>query len=290
MDVDYGEWRTVPGFSPLHVKVSAKGWVKTQRGRPNVDGVRSLGKPHRGSRRPGGDHRVTVEGKAVMVHRLIALAFLGPPPSAKHSVDHKDQDPGNNAVENLRWATASFQRLNQKAIKKSRCTKKRIRVTCFDGSVCDYECAKDFADEQGFTRGAVSNAINKKDGRLGSFLISHVQEDYQDLPGEVWKESYCDPTLRVSTMGRMQKKDGKGDSWGPKLLRAGNPRQGGYVVCRTKKQSYTMHRIVKITFHGHSEDPKFNQVDHINKNREDNRLANLRWADGHMQRLNQVRG
>jgi hypothetical protein len=39
------------------------------------------------------------------VHRLVALAFLGEPPSPKHEVAHWDGNPSNNFVGNLRWAT-----------------------------------------------------------------------------------------------------------------------------------------------------------------------------------------
>ncbi|HEV7266511.1 MAG TPA: NUMOD4 motif-containing HNH endonuclease [Falsiroseomonas sp.] len=39
------------------------------------------------------------------VHRLVALAFLGKPPSAEHVVAHRDGSRGNNHWTNLRWAT-----------------------------------------------------------------------------------------------------------------------------------------------------------------------------------------
>jgi hypothetical protein len=39
------------------------------------------------------------------VHRLVALAFLGPPPTPKHEAAHWDGNPSNNHVSNLRWAT-----------------------------------------------------------------------------------------------------------------------------------------------------------------------------------------
>ncbi len=39
------------------------------------------------------------------IHRLVALAFLGPQPSSKHLVAHNDGSRTNNRVENLRWAT-----------------------------------------------------------------------------------------------------------------------------------------------------------------------------------------
>jgi len=40
----------------------------------------------------------------VMVHVLVATAFHGKKPSAKHQVAHWDGNKANNHVENLRWA------------------------------------------------------------------------------------------------------------------------------------------------------------------------------------------
>lgn len=45
--------------------------------------------------------------KVQRVHRLVAEAFLGDPPTPLHEVAHKDGDPSNNRVKNLRWATRS---------------------------------------------------------------------------------------------------------------------------------------------------------------------------------------
>lgn len=44
--------------------------------------------------------------KTFRVHRLVAVAFIGPPPSKRHGVAHTDGNPANNAAANLRWATA----------------------------------------------------------------------------------------------------------------------------------------------------------------------------------------
>lgn len=41
----------------------------------------------------------------IPVHRLVAFAFLGPPPSPVHEIAHRDGDPGNPSAANLRWAT-----------------------------------------------------------------------------------------------------------------------------------------------------------------------------------------
>lgn len=39
------------------------------------------------------------------VHRLVAMAFIGAPPSPDHNVAHWDGNPSNNSPGNLRWAT-----------------------------------------------------------------------------------------------------------------------------------------------------------------------------------------
>ena len=39
------------------------------------------------------------------VHRLVAQAFLGPPPDDSYEVDHKDRNRKNNDISNLQWVT-----------------------------------------------------------------------------------------------------------------------------------------------------------------------------------------
>lgn len=47
-----------------------------------------------------------------MVHRIVAWAFLGNPPSSQHVVDHIDTNRRNNRPENLRWLTKLENALN----------------------------------------------------------------------------------------------------------------------------------------------------------------------------------
>lgn len=46
---------------------------------------------------------VHLNGKAVLIHRLVALAWLGQPSESAWIVNHKDGDKTNNDVENLEW-------------------------------------------------------------------------------------------------------------------------------------------------------------------------------------------
>lgn len=40
-----------------------------------------------------------------VIHRIVAYAFLGEPPTIQHIVDHLDTNRQNNRPENLRWLT-----------------------------------------------------------------------------------------------------------------------------------------------------------------------------------------
>jgi len=39
------------------------------------------------------------------IHRIVAMAFHGEPPTSQHVVDHIDTNRQNNRPENLRWVT-----------------------------------------------------------------------------------------------------------------------------------------------------------------------------------------
>ena len=64
---------------------------------------------HRGCLRngyPAANYTVSIGSRLESVHRLVALAFFGPPPSPLHTqVNHKDGDKQNNAVTNLEYVT-----------------------------------------------------------------------------------------------------------------------------------------------------------------------------------------
>lgn len=68
-----------------------------------------------------------LEIASVRIHRIIATAFHGEPPTKEHVVDHIDTNKQNNRPDNLRWVT----RLEN--ILLNRITERRIEIVC--GSV-----------------------------------------------------------------------------------------------------------------------------------------------------------
>jgi hypothetical protein len=98
------EWRRIAAF-PNYV-ISNQGRVRRDRSSPRHPVSGQHLRPRAGKK---GHLYVNLGGtgapKSCYVHRLVATAFIGPPPSPKHQVAHWDGDTSNNTVGNLRWAT-----------------------------------------------------------------------------------------------------------------------------------------------------------------------------------------
>lgn len=90
------EWRNIQGYEGYQasnmgrVRDINKGIILTQYNR-NKQGYKA----------------VTIGGKLISVHRLVAQAFL-PNPNNLPMVNHKDENPSNNCVENLEWCDAKY--------------------------------------------------------------------------------------------------------------------------------------------------------------------------------------
>ena len=97
------EWRVVPGFPDYAVSEfgKVKRITKAQGTRPSY--LLSPGK------RDKYDYYTLTspekEQVSIFGHRLVALAFLGPPPTNKHETAHKDGVHRNNHYTNLKWST-----------------------------------------------------------------------------------------------------------------------------------------------------------------------------------------
>lgn len=74
-------------------------------------------------------------GKKFSVHRLVALAFI-PNPNGYTDVNHKDENPSNNRVENLEWCSHLYN-LNYGTIKNKmrQSHKRKVVQLSKDGEV-----------------------------------------------------------------------------------------------------------------------------------------------------------
>jgi hypothetical protein len=98
-------WKSIPGVPGY--SVSDRGRVKRLRASRGTRPGHIL-TPHLGGRAkcyPTVSVRADGPLKRWRVHRLVAMAFHGPPPTGRSEVAHIDGNPTNNRPANLRWVT-----------------------------------------------------------------------------------------------------------------------------------------------------------------------------------------
>lgn len=102
MDLLNEFWRSVPSYAKY--SISNFGRVKSFH-RCRTGNILSAPPNSRGYR-----HATFCDNgkyEDLNISRLVALLFIGPPPTEKHEVNHKDGDKQNDCVENLEWVTSS---------------------------------------------------------------------------------------------------------------------------------------------------------------------------------------
>ena len=139
--------------------------------------------------------------QTVLVHRLVAFAFLGPPPSESQSfVNHKDLDKGNNAANNLEWASQAENVAHFNAVTQGSPWSKPIWSRPHgtnDDKWTWHHSITSAASEIGLQRQCISNCIRGLQRQTGGFefQLSDTQADVAkaisaslSLPDEEWRE------------------------------------------------------------------------------------------------------
>lgn len=110
-------WKPIPGYEDAY-EVSDLGRVRSlERLVPARNGStrRQFARILRPSPLPTGHLHVSLsrngKGRSYTVHRLVLLAFIGPPRRDQECC-HRDGNPSNNALTNLYWGTRTDNRLD----------------------------------------------------------------------------------------------------------------------------------------------------------------------------------
>lgn len=98
------EWKDIEGYEGLY-EISSLGRVRSLNYNHNPGEIRVL-KPHDGRYLRIELHKNGIR-KWFSIHRLVAMAFL-PNTENYPCVNHKDENPHNNCLDNLEWCTISY--------------------------------------------------------------------------------------------------------------------------------------------------------------------------------------
>lgn len=133
--------------------------------------------------------RVSVNGKKITlkVHRIVATCFI-PNPLNLPEVNHKDNNPKNNAVSNLEWCTSQYNSDYKKNFGTSASQLFGRPVFAVDlntSKVLRFETQREASRQLGVNAGEISNVIKGRQKTAGNYWFT---EDESEITEEKIQE------------------------------------------------------------------------------------------------------
>ena len=242
-----------------------------------------------GTSRLSGYREVGICGRKFKVHRLVAHAFLGPPPSeAAWQVNHIDGNCSNNRKDNLEWVSQAENTRHSYVTNPSRgnAGSKRARPVMIR-PLGSHKWTR-FSSIKRAAK-AVSQPYKTVQGRcrrnsqVDGYEYKFAPVKQVELPGEEWRPLI---NRRSGTLvsGRMVSSHGRINYTKTGRVSFGCMRKDGYLVTRIELGSQSqyrderVHRLVAASFLGLPPSPEHSQINHKDGNGSNNAVENLEYV------------
>lgn len=175
-------WKEIPNTEGLYL-ISDKGRVFSVRSN------RLLKRQYQSNGYERTELNINGVSKKYFVHRLVAEAFL-PNPNNYPIVNHKDENPKNNCVDNLEWCTAKYnsnygtckeRRVANTDYKRGADNPKSLKVYQFDlqgNFIAEYGSCREAAKATGLLANKISETRSGKRKQHGGFYWSDSREKF----------------------------------------------------------------------------------------------------------------
>lgn len=252
-----------------------KGWQVSNMGRRRD----TRGNITPGYLHPDGYWRVNIRRRQFLLHRLVAHACLGAPPSQKKCiVNHIDHNRSNNRLDNLEWVTCKQNSRHS----TRRATGKPVMVRSVESQEwITFLSIKEAAKHLGQHASTVRKRCQRNE-TIDGFEYRLVRLDEHTLPdlsGEEWRQM-IDPRSGAELDGRKVSSYGRLSYKG--RISVGSCHATGYV-CTTmpingKARWLSVHRLVAFAFFGPPPTRNHTQINHKDGCKSNNTVANLEYA------------
>ena len=231
-----------------------------------------------------GYRRATLFGRLFLVHRVVALTFIGPPPDPlAWQVHHKDGDPSNNKLKNLKYTTSS-QNIKSTYYNPSRgnaglALSKPVMWKTASQDGC-FQSISVAARELGEPRCKIAQSC-REGTQIGDYHLTFAPpKEPELLEGEKWLPM-IDPGTGLEVQGRQVSSFGRIKSANG-LITRGYQTKSGYVIATICQKPFgkgvSIHRLVARAFWGPPPNPKCNEVNHKDLDPSNNSVHNLEYV------------
>ncbi|CAK0904265.1 unnamed protein product [Prorocentrum cordatum] len=227
-----------------------------------------------------------IGGRSCLVHRLVARAFLGPPPAGKTDVRHKDGVRWNNHVGNLEYVSKSqnlvISHRNRNNIIVASPGNCRPVVGRKNGTASwqVFPSILEASRSLGLSRDCIRRCCQHRQDQTGGYEFRYENACVVDLRCEMWMRA-LDPnsdgelsTWSISSRGRLRNTRGH-VSWG-------SPNRSGYRTVTISsdgvKKQFKVHRLVARRFLGRGPIPWNMEVNHKDGDKANNCVENLEYV------------